>query len=87
MNIPKFNPIPIIGGRPQPTEQQMQSQVQAAIQSLAMQLYIKTASAQTIADTHSPKDVYRELSKQCHTAARAYFEAAGIIQETPEEEE
>jgi len=77
--IPQFGQAPIIGQR----QQQLQSQVKAAIGQLSMSIYTQLAVA--LLSTRDPilmprdADSLRQLAKDSQAAALAYFEGLGII--------
>lgn len=78
-------PVPIIGQQ-QASQAQQQAQMQAAIsqaiQSLAMGIYSRLATAHLgTTPTHpADPDRLRQLAKDSTVAARAYFEGIGVIE-------
>ena len=71
--------IPLLGQR----QQQAQTQISAAIQQLAMQIYTRRAS------NGIPRtDVgFQNIAKDSLRAARCYFEGIGVIEEEKETSE
>jgi hypothetical protein len=89
--MPQFNKVPLLGQRQPPNQQQLQSQIQAAIGQLSMNIYTQVAESYifTEDDEHRPvnRDQFRQLAKDSQIAALCYFEGIGIIQQNKETQE
>ena len=81
---PQFGQVPLIGQRQQQSQQQVQAQVQAAINQLSIGIYSQLASSHVATrDKHETIDQekLRKLAKDAQTAALAYFEGIGLVQQ------
>ena len=84
--MPSFGQTPIIGQR----QQQLQSQLQAAIRQLSMGIYMQIAKSYIfMEDEHRPvnRDQFRQLAKDSQIAALCYFEGIGLVQQNKESQE